>query len=92
MSELKQIDFATTSEILSSIDITALKRKSKQASVEQIGIGLSRLYDIDQSVSKEILEALDIDFLSNLFKNKPLTAFGHILKEFKKLNQQRHKI
>lgn len=85
LSELKQIDFATTSEILASIDVKVLKRKSKQASVEQIGIGLSRLYDIDQSVSKEIFEDLDIDFLSNLFENKPLTAFGHILKEFKKV-------
>ncbi|MDY0143106.1 MAG: ATP-binding protein [Bacteroidales bacterium] len=85
LSELKQIDFATTSEILASIDVKILKRKSKQASVEQIGIGLSRLYDIDQSVSKEIFEDLDIDFLSNLFENKPLTAFGHILKEFRKI-------
>lgn len=85
LSELKEIDFATTSEILSSVDIKVLKRKSKKASVEQIGIGLSRLYDIDQSVSKEIFEDLDIDFLSNLFENKPLTAFGHILKEFKKV-------
>jgi hypothetical protein len=85
LSELKEIDFATTSDILASIDVKVLKRKSKQASVEQIGIGLSRLYDIDQSVSKEIFEDLDIDFLSNLFENKPLTAFGHILKEFKKV-------
>lgn len=85
LSELKEIDFATTSEILSSVDIKVLKRKSKKASIEQIGIGLSRLYDIDQSVSKVIFEDLDIDFLSNLFENKPLTAFGHILKEFKKV-------
>ncbi|MFA7445607.1 MAG: hypothetical protein WCY89_06630 [Flavobacteriaceae bacterium] len=85
LSELKQIDFATTSEILSSVDIKVLKRKSKKASVEQIGIGLSRLYDIDQSISKEIFEELDVEFLSNLFEDKPLTAFGHILKEFKKV-------
>jgi hypothetical protein len=85
LSELKQIDFATTSKILASIDVKVLKRKSKQASVEQIGIGLSRLYDIDQSISKEIFKELDIDFLSNLFEKKPLTAFGQILKEFKKI-------
>ncbi|MDP2087811.1 MAG: hypothetical protein Q8J84_00240 [Flavobacteriaceae bacterium] len=85
LSELKEIDFATTSEILSSVDIKVLKRKSKKASVEQIGIGLSRLYDIDQSISKEIFEELDVEFLSNLFEDKPLTAFGHILKEFKKV-------
>jgi len=85
LSELKEIDFATTSEILSSVDIKALKRKSKKASIEQIGIGLSRLYDIDQSISKEIFEELDVEFLSNLFEDKPLTAFGHILKEFKKV-------
>lgn len=85
LSELKEIDFATTSEILSSVDVKVLKRKSKQASVEQIGIGLSRLYDIDQSISKAIFEELDVEFLSNLFKDKPLTAFGHILKEFKKV-------
>lgn len=85
LSELKQIDFETTSEILSSVDIKVLKRKSKQASIEQIGIGLSRLFDIDQSISKEIFKELDIDFLSNLFEDKPLTAFGHILKEFKKV-------
>ena len=91
LSELKQIDFATTSEILASIDVKVLKRKSKQASVEQIGIGLSRLYDIDQSVSKEIFEDLDINFLSNLFENKPLTAFGHILKEFKKVETTKTK-
>ncbi len=85
LSELKEIDFATTSEILSSIDIKVLKRKSKQATVEQIGIGLSRLYDIDQSIAKEIFQELEIEFLSNLFEDKPLTAFGHILKEFKKV-------
>ncbi len=91
LSELKQIDFATTSEILSSVDIKVLKRKSKKASVEQIGIGLSRLYDIDQSISKEIFEELDVEFLSNLFEDKPLTAFGHILKEFKKVEPSKAK-
>jgi hypothetical protein len=85
LSELKQIDFATTSEILASIDLKILKGKSKQATIEQIGIGLSRLYDIDQSFAKEIFEELEIEFLSNLFEDKPLTAFGHILKEFKKV-------
>lgn len=85
LSELKEIDFETTSKILSSIDIKVLKRKSKQATVEQIGIGLSRLYDIDQSIAKEIFQELEIEFLSNLFEDKPLTAFGHILKEFKKV-------
>lgn len=85
LSELKEIDFTTTSEILSSVDIKVLKRKSKHASVEQIGIGLSRLYDIDQSISKSLFEELEIEFLSNLFADKPLTAFGHILKEFKKV-------
>lgn len=85
LSELKEIDFATTSGILASIDVKILKRKSKQASVEQIGIGLSRLYDIDQSIAKAIFEDLDNHFLINLFEDKPLTAFGHILKEFKKV-------
>lgn len=85
LSELKEIDFSTTNEILSSVDIKILERKSKQAPVEQIGIGLSRLYDINQSISKKIFEALNIEFLSNLFLDKPLAAFGHILKEFKKV-------
>jgi hypothetical protein len=86
LSELKEIDFPTTSKILSSVVVKALIRKSKKASVEQIGIGLSRLYDIDQSISKEIFKELDVEFLSNLFEDKPLTAFGHILKEFKKVD------
>ncbi|MGN6352453.1 MAG: hypothetical protein ACTHLB_03645, partial [Parafilimonas sp.] len=92
LSELKEIDFATTYAILSSVDIKVLKRKSKQATAEQIGIGLSRLYDINQAIAKEILDELEVEYLSKLLEEKPLTAFGQIIKEFNKVNQSKTQI